>query len=38
MGWNATFDKKVSHFQISGLKTFVIAAKAKKLGWIASCG
>ena len=35
MGRIATFDKKGSHFQISGIKTFVSAAKAQKLGWIA---
>ena len=35
MGGIATFDKKGSHFQIFGLKIFVIAAKAaraRKLG------
>ena len=32
MGGIATFDKNGSHFQRFGLKIFVIAAKAQKLG------
>ena len=32
MGRITTFDRNGSHFQIFGLKIFVIAAKAQKLG------
>ena len=32
MGGISTFDKKGSHFQRFGLKIFVLAAKAQKLG------